>query len=215
MATMVQAKICGLSTPEAVQAALEGGAPYIGFVFFGPSPRDIAPDAAGRLAAPAKGRAQTVAVTVDADDALIDRIMASLAPDLIQLHGKETPRRAAEVRERTGARVIKAIPIRTESDFSAADAYAGAADHLMFDAKAPPGAALPGGNGEAFDWSLIKGRRFDRPWFLSGGLDRFNLADAVAASGASLVDVSSGVERGPGYKDPALISAFLEAVRRA
>jgi phosphoribosylanthranilate isomerase len=215
MAGMVQAKICGLSTPEALQAALDGGAPYLGFVFFGPSPRDIAPDAAARLAAPARGRARLVAVTVDPDDALLDRIMATLAPDLIQLHGRETPARAAQVRERTGAGVVKAIPVAVEADLARADAYLGAADHLMFDAKAPPGAALPGGNGEAFDWSLMKGRRFDRPWFLSGGLDPWNAAAAAAASGAPLVDVSSGVERGAGYKDPALISAFLEAVRRA
>jgi phosphoribosylanthranilate isomerase len=215
MAKMVQAKICGLSTPEAVQAALDGGASYLGFVFFAPSPRNVDPEAAGRLAAPARGRARTVAVTVDPDDALLDRIMGTLAPDLIQLHGRETPARAAAIRARTGVQVLKALPVAEASDLDAAGAFAGAADQLMFDAKAPPGAALPGGNGEAFDWSLMKGRRFDRPWFLSGGLDPWNVAAAAAASGAPLVDVSSGVERGAGYKDPALISAFLEAVRRA
>jgi phosphoribosylanthranilate isomerase len=216
MAGMVQAKICGLSTPEAVQAALDGGASYLGFVFFAPSPRNVAPEAAQRLAAPARGRGvRTVAVTVDPDDALLDRIIATLAPDLIQLHGKETPARAAAIRARTGAQVLKALPVSEAADLDAAGAYAGAADQLMFDAKAPPGAALPGGNGEAFDWSLMQGRRFDRPWFLSGGLDPWNVASAAAASGAPLVDVSSGVERGPGYKDPHLISAFLEAVRRA
>ena len=216
MAGMVQAKICGLSTPEAVQAALDGGASYLGFVFFEPSPRNVAPEVAQRLAAPARGRGvRTVAVTVDPDDALLDRIMATLAPDLIQLHGKETPARAAAIRARTGAQVLKALPVSEAADLDAANAYAGAADQLMFDAKAPPGAALPGGNGEAFDWSLMQGRRFDRPWFLSGGLDPWNVASAAAASGAPLVDVSSGVERGPGYKDPHLISAFLEAVRRA
>jgi phosphoribosylanthranilate isomerase len=216
MAVMVQAKICGLSTPEAVQAALDGRASHIGFNFFPPSPRYVDPAAAARLGAPARrAGVKIVAVVVDPDDTLLDRIMAALAPDLIQLHGKETVRRVAEVRERTGVPVIKAIPIKAEADLEQAQAYADAADHLMFDAKAPPGAALPGGNGEAFDWTLMKGRRFDRPWLLAGGLDQWNVADAIAASGAPLVDVSSGVERGAGYKDPLLISAFLEAVRRA
>jgi phosphoribosylanthranilate isomerase len=212
---MARAKICGLSTPEAVRAALDGGAAYVGFVFFPKSPRSIDPEVAVRLAAPARGRAQIVAVTVDPDDALLDRLMATLRPDLIQLHGKETPARVAAVKARTGALAIKALPIADAADLDGARAYQGVADHLMFDAKAPPGAALPGGNGEGFDWKLLAGRRLDRDWFLAGGLDPWNIADALAISRAPLVDVSSGVERGPGYKDPALISAFLEAVSRA
>jgi phosphoribosylanthranilate isomerase len=212
---MAKAKICGLTSPEAVQAALDGGAAYVGFVFFGKSPRNLDPELAARLAAPARGRARIVAVTVDPDDALLDRVMASLRPDVIQLHGRESPARVAAIRERTGAAVMKAVPIAEASDLAAADAYEPVADHLMFDAKAPPGAPRPGGNGEGFDWSLVQGRRFDRPWFLAGGLDPWNIGAAIAASGAPLVDVSSGVERGPGYKDPALITAFLEAVRRS
>jgi len=215
MAAMPEVKICGLKTPEAVAAALEGGAAFVGFVFFPASPRNLDPAEARALAAPARGRARVAAVTVDPDDALLDRIMAELKPDLIQLHGREPPARVAEVRERTGAAAVKAIPISAAEDFAALAEYEGVADYLMLDAKAPAGAALPGGNGAAFDWALSAGRRFARPWFLAGGLDPYNVAEALRLSGAPLVDVSSGVERGPGYKDPRLISAFLDAVRRA
>lgn len=212
---MARAKICGLTTDVAVAAALAGGASHLGFVFFGPSPRDLAPDAAGRLAAPVRGAARAVAVTVDASDELLDRIMAGLRPDLIQLHGKETPARAADIGRRTGAGVIKALAISTSADLEAARQYETVVEHLMFDAKVPEGSALPGGMGAAFDWSLMAGRRFERPWFLAGGLDPWNVADAIAASGAKLVDVSSGVERGAGIKDPALITSFLDAAGRA
>jgi phosphoribosylanthranilate isomerase len=212
---MAQSKICGLSTPDSVATALAGGASYIGLVFFQKSPRNVTAADAGRLAIPARGRAKVVAVTVDADDEALGAIVAGLQPDLIQLHGKESPARAAEVRARTGAGVIKALSISTADDLAAAGAYDGAVDHLMFDAKAPAGADLPGGNGIGFDWTLMRGRRFQRPWFLAGGLDPWNVAAAIAASGAPLVDVSSGVERGPGLKDPDLITAFLTAVRRA
>ena len=212
---MVTAKICGLTTPEAVKAALEGGASHLGFMFFDRSPRAIGPEAAARLAGPARGRAGVVAVTVDPDDALLDRIMASLKPDLIQLHGRESPARAAAVRARTGAEVIKVAPVSEGGDLDAALAYEGVAAHLMFETRPPKDAERPGGLGVAFDWTLLAGRRFARPWFLAGGLDPWNVGEAVRASGATLVDVSSGVERGPGVKDPALISAFLEAVRRA
>jgi phosphoribosylanthranilate isomerase len=212
---MAQSKICGLSTPEAVSRALEGGAAYIGFIFFPKSPRNISAEVAARLANPARGKAKVVAVTVDASDADLDTIVQTLKPDLIQLHGRETPNRAAEIRARTGVGVVRAIPVSSASDIDAAAVFDGAADHLMFDAKAPAEAELPGGNGAAFDWTLLNGRRFSRPWFLAGGLDPWNVEDAVRASGAPLVDVSSGVERGPGLKDPDLISAFLNAVRRA
>jgi len=214
MQDMAQSKICGLSTPEAVARALAGGAAYIGFVFFPKSPRNISAEDAARLAASARGRAKVVAVTVDASDTDLDTIARILKPDLIQLHGKETPNRAAEVRARTAAGVIRAIPISTPDDFSVAQAFDGAVDHLMFDAKPPAGADLPGGNGAAFDWAMLKGRRFSRPWFLAGGLDPWSVGEAVRASDAPLVDVSSGVERGPGIKDPDLITAFLDAVRR-
>ena len=212
---MAKAKICGLSTPETVTAALEGGAAYLGFMFFEKSPRNVSPEAAARLAAPGRGPARIVAVMVDPDDAELDRIAAVLKPDLVQLHGRETPQRAAQVAQRTGAGVIKVIPVSDASDFAAADAYDGAVDHLMFEGKPPQGSDRPGGVGASFDWALAAGRRYARPWFLAGGLDPWNAAEAQAKSGAPLLDVSSGVERGPGVKDPALISAFLEAVRRA
>ena len=210
------AKICGLSTPEAVRAAVEGGAAYVGFVFFPPSPRDIAPTRAAELAAPARAAGVKVAaVPVDASDDPLDAISAVLAPDLIQLHGHETPERVAAVRARTGARVIRALRVGEAADLDAVAAFEPVADQLMFDARPPRGATLPGGNGAAFDWTILQGRRFSRPWFLAGGLDAGNVVQAVAGSGAVQVDVSSGVERAPGVKDPASIRAFLEAVRRA
>jgi phosphoribosylanthranilate isomerase len=209
---MVKAKICGLRTAEAVTAALDGGAAFVGFVIFPASPRDIAPEDAARLAAPARNRARIAAVTVDPDDALLDRLMASLRPDLIQLHGKETPSRAAAIAARTGAEVIKALPVSHPDDLAAVKDFEPVAAHLMFDAKPPKDAAMPGGHGVAFDGRVLAGRRFARPWFLAGGLDPWNVTEAVRLSGAPMVDVSSGVERGPGVKDPALISAFLKAV---
>lgn len=212
---MAGTKICGLSTPETVQAALDGGAAFLGFNFFPPSPRFIAPEAAARLAPPARGKATVVAVTVDPDDDLIDRLMATLKPDLIQLHGKETPARAREIAARAGAGVIKVLPVSEAPDIDAARAFESIVDHLMFDTKPPPDAAMPGGLGKAFDWTLLSGRRFERPHLLAGGLDPWNVGEALRRSGAPFADVSSGVERGPGIKDPGLISAFLEAVRRA
>lgn len=211
---MTTAKICGLSTPEAVRAALDGGASHLGFVHFPASPRHVTPETAGRLAAPARGRAKVVAVLVDPDDAALDAVMRAPAPDLIQLHGREPPARAREVAVRTGAGVIKALPVSEAADLDAARAYETVAEHLMFDARPPAGSALPGGVGARFDWTLTAGRRFDRPWFLAGGLDPWNVGEAVAASGAPMVDVSSGVERGAGAKDPAMIAAFLRAVGR-
>lgn len=212
---MTLAKICGLKTAPAVDAALEGGAAFIGFIFFPGSPRDINPAEAAVLARPARGRARTVAVVVDPDDAQIDRLGATLAPDLIQLHGRETPSRVAEIRRRTAAGVIKVISVAGPEDLRAARDYEDLADHLMFDARTPPGAALPGGMGARFDWTILAGTRHARPWILAGGLDPWNVGEAVRLSGAPLVDVSSGVERGAGLKDPALIGAFLEAVRRS
>ena len=212
---MARAKICGLTTPEAVAAALAGGAAYLGFMFFEKSPRNLSPEAAGRLAAPARGPVKIVAVTVDPDDGELDRIMAHLQPDLIQLHGRETPTRAASIAARTGSGVIKVLHVSDASDFDAARAYDGVVEHLMFEARPHKDSDRPGGLGASFDWTLAAGRRYARPWFLAGGLDPWNAAEAIAQSGAPLLDVSSGVERGPGVKDPALILAFLEAVRRA
>jgi phosphoribosylanthranilate isomerase len=198
-----------------VQAALDGGAGFIGFMLFAASPRNVALADAERLARPARGRAKVVAVTVDPDDDLIDRIAAELAPDLIQLHGREPPARVRDVAARAGAGAVKAMAVESPEDLASARAYADVADYLMFDAQAPAGLGRPGGTGAAFDWSMLQGRRFDRPWFLAGGLTPWNVGEAVAASGASLVDVSSGVERGAGLKDPTLIRAFLEAAGRA
>lgn len=194
---------------------MDGGAGFVGFMFFDRSPRNIGLQEAARLAEPVRGRLRIVAVTVDPDDALVDEIARELRPDLIQLHGRETPTRVHEVATRSGAGVIKAIPVSGPEDLSDASAYAEAADHLMFDAKLPPGSDRPGGGGAPFDWSILSGRRFARPWFLAGGLDPWNVTEALRVTGAPLVDVSSGVERGPGLKDPALIRAFLEQVGRA
>ena len=195
---------------------MDGGAAYVGFVFFAPSPRDIAPARAVELAAIARrAGVGVVAVTVDASDAALAEIALVLGPDLIQLHGGETPARATAVRRLTGARVVKALRVAEAADVDAAAAFAPVVDHLMFDAKPPTGAVLPGGNGAAFDGSILSGRRFARPWFLAGGLDAANVEAAVKASGAPLVDVSSGVETAPGVKDAGLIRAFLEAVHRA
>lgn len=210
----VLAKICGLSTPEAVAAALAGKAGWLGFVFFARSPRAIDAATASRLSAPVRGQARTVAVMVDPTDAELDALTAAWKPDLIQLHGRETPGRASEIRARTGAGIIKALPVSTAHDIDRASAFTGAVDHLMFDARPPQDADLPGGVGARFDWTLLSGRSFERPWFLAGGLDPWNVAEALQQSGARAVDVSSGVERGPGVKDPALISAFLQAVGR-
>ncbi|MEJ2815596.1 phosphoribosylanthranilate isomerase [Caulobacter sp. CCG-8] len=211
-----KAKICGLSTPETVAAAVTGGAAFVGFVFFAKSPRNLEPEAAARLAAPLRQTpVKTVAVTVDPDDALVDRLMATLKPDLIQVHGKETPNRVREIAQRSGAGIIKAFSVSSPADVDQAGAFDGVVEHLMFDARPVEGSALPGGTGARFDWSLLAGRRFSRPHFLAGGLDPWNVAEAIKASGAPLVDVSSGLERGPGLKDPALITAFLDAVKRA
>jgi phosphoribosylanthranilate isomerase len=209
------AKICGLSTPETVRAALDGGAAYLGFVFFPRSPRNVAAHVAARLAAPARGRAKIVALMVDPDDAAVDEVTAALKPDLIQLHGRETPARTSAIGARAGTGLIKALPVADASDLSAAAGFDGLVDHLMFDAKPSPAADRPGGLGAAFDWSLLAGHRFQRPHFLAGGLDPWNVTEAIAISGAPLVDVSSGVERGAGLKDAGLIASFLEAVRRA
>ncbi|HET9160810.1 MAG TPA: phosphoribosylanthranilate isomerase [Caulobacteraceae bacterium] len=211
---MTTAKICGLTTTEAVQAALDGSASHLGFMFFDKSPRRIGIEEASRLAQSARWKADIVAVVVDPDDATLDRIADGLKPHLFQLHGSETPARAADIVKRTGRGVIKVLPVREMADLDLAAQYEDIAEHLMFDAKPPQGADRPGGLGTAFDWTILSGRRFKRPYFLAGGLDPWNVSEAVRQSGAPIVDVSSGVERGPGVKDPRLISAFLDAVRR-
>jgi phosphoribosylanthranilate isomerase len=208
-------KICGLSTPETLDAALDGGARFVGAVIFEKSPRHIEPLEAASLFERARGRAKVVAVVVDPGDRLLSEIGLILRPDFIQLHGSETPERAGEIRRLTGAGIIKALPIRNAGDFAPAVEWEPLVDHLMFDAKPPEGADLPGGVGASFDWSLLAGREFHKPWFLAGGLTPDNVAEAIRISGAPLVDVSSGVETAPGVKDAARIGAFLEACRRS
>lgn len=211
----VQAKICGVSTPEAVTAALSGGAAFLGFMFFEKSPRNIAPEAAARLAGPVRGKAKITAVLVDPTDAEVDRVVGILQPDLIQLHGAETPSRTRAIGLQAGAGIIKVLQVSEAADLAPAADFDGLVEHLMFDTKPAKDADRPGGSGKAFDWTIMAGRRFQRPWLLAGGLDPWNLSEAVRQSGAPVVDVSSGVERGPGLKDPALIAAFLDAAKRA
>jgi len=206
---MPAAKICGLTEPLSLDAALAGGARFIGLVFHPKSPRALPLSRAVPLAERARGRAEIVAVTVDASEPDLEAIHAALKPDWIQLHGSESPARAAAAAR--VARVIKALPVSAAADLAAAASFDGVADMLLFDAKPPPGAERPGGHGAAFDWRLLAGRSFSRPWFLSGGLTPGNVAEAAAISGARFVDASSGLEHAPGLKDPALIAAFLAA----
>lgn len=210
---MVGVKICGVRDNAALDAALSAGARYIGLVFFEKSPRHLALESAQALARRAHGRMETVAVTVNASDTELRALAAQVRPDWIQLHGSENPARAAEARQFAQKGVIKALSVARSADLAEAAAFEPVADMLLFDAKAPPGADRPGGNALAFDWTLLKGRRFGRPWLLSGGLNPENVSEAIAQAGADLVDVSSGVESAPGLKDPARIAAFLAAAQ--
>ncbi len=210
----VKAKICGLSTEAAVREAAAAGAAYVGFVFYPPSPRAVGPQQAARLCALAPSGVERVGLFVDADDALIEAVLAAAPIDILQFHGGESPERVAEARTRFGCRVMKAIAIAGPEDVARAGKFEDAADLLLFDAKPPRRPdALPGGNGLAFDWGLIAGRSWPRPWMLSGGLTAELLPQAVRISGAAAVDVSSGVERRPGEKDLDKIRAFLTAAR--
>jgi phosphoribosylanthranilate isomerase len=206
-------KICGLKTEAALEAALTGGADYVGFVFFPPSPRNVAPATAKLLAARARGRAKVVALMVDPDDVLIDEVVAAVAPDILQLHGQETPERVAEVRARWGIPVMKAVAVETADDAGAARHFSRAADLILFDARAPADSTRPGGNGAPFDWRLLLGIEGEVPFVLSGGLTPDNVAEAIRLTGAAIVDVSSGVESHPGEKDPDLIGRFLRAAK--
>jgi phosphoribosylanthranilate isomerase len=208
-------KICGLKSPDAFDAALDGGADLLGLVFFSPSPRHVEPTAAKDLARRIGSRAGKVALTVDADDALFDAIVAALRPDMLQLHGKEPPARVAELKRRYGVPVMKAIPVETAADLSAVAAYTDVADRIIFDARAPRDATRPGGLGKRFDWHLLQNIPPRVPCMLSGGLDAGNVAEAIAITRAGGVDVSSGVERQPGEKDPEKIRAFIRAARAA
>ena len=209
---MTDAKICGLTTPDSVEAALSAGARWIGFVNFPASPRHVDPRRAGELSALAAGRAATVAVTVNADDALLADIQRHLRPDWIQLHGSETPDRVEAARTYARRGIIKALPIAEAADLAAANAFDGVADMILFDAKPPRGASRPGGWGQGYDYSLLQSLALKTPWMLSGGINPGNVRAAVVASGATAVDVSSGVESAPGVKDKGLIEAFMRAV---
>jgi phosphoribosylanthranilate isomerase len=208
-------KICGLSTPEALDVALDAGADMVGFVFFAPSPRHLTFERAHALASRVLERAQKVALTVDADDALLDAVVEALQPDMLQLHGTESPARVEAVRRMFGLPVMKALPIAAKSDLDGIARYAGIADRLLFDARAPREATRPGGLGRPFDWRLLQNLDPGVPFMLSGGLDAGNVAEALRITRAPGVDVSSGVERAPGEKDAQKIRAFIRAAREA
>jgi phosphoribosylanthranilate isomerase len=211
----LEAKICGLSTPETLDVAVAEGAAFVGFVFFPRSPRNVSLPQAAALAARVPEGVRRVGLLVNADDGFLAELVRQVPLDLLQLHGSETPDRVAAIRERTGKAVMKVLHLAEAADLAAVAGYLPVADRLMFEAKPPASMsnALPGGNALAFDWSLLAGRSFARPWMLAGGLNAGNLKEAAGTSGARAVDVSSGVESAPGVKDPAKIRAFLRAAR--
>jgi phosphoribosylanthranilate isomerase len=207
-------KICGLSTPQTLDAALNAGADMVGFVFFAKSPRHISFETARMLAQHMGQRVDKVALTVDADDATIAAIKADLQPQFLQLHGNETAERVAEIRAKFGLPVIKAISLARQEDLAEVPRFEPVADWLLFDAKPPSDTGLPGGNGAVFDWQFLRGLKTVRPWLLAGGLNADNVAGALAATGAPGIDVSSGVESAPGVKDDAQIRAFIANARQ-
>ncbi len=211
----VAVKICGLSDATTLRASVEAGARYVGLVFFAKSPRSVTPQQAAALALEVPPGIAKTALVVDADDATLDAITATVPLDMLQLHGRETPERVAQIRARYGLPVMKAVGVAGAGDLPKLDLYATVADQILVDAKPPVDADLPGGNGLSFDWRLIAGRRWTVPWMLAGGLTPDNLAQAVALTGARQLDVSSGVESAPGIKDPSLIAAFLDAASKA
>jgi phosphoribosylanthranilate isomerase len=206
-------KICGLSTRETLDVALGAGADMVGFVFFPPSPRHLSLETARELGRQAKGRAAKVALTVDADDAMLANIVETLQPDLLQLHGKETIARLRDIKQKFGLPVMKALPVETAADLAPLAGYAAVADRILFDARAPKEATRPGGLGAVFDWHLLEKLDLQLPFMVSGGLHVDNVAEAVRVTRAGGVDVSSGVERSPGVKDPEMIRAFIRAAR--
>ena len=209
----VKVKICGVRTPAIVEEAADAGADFVGLVLFAKSPRHIELEEARVLAAVARGRIGTVAVMVDPEDDLVDGVLEKVRPDFLQLHGSETPQRVAAIKARTGLPVMKAIPVADAADVADAGAYAASADYILFDAKPTQDARLPGGNGLPFDWQVLTG--LAPPFALSGGLTPDNVGAAIRLTGASLVDVSSGVERAPGEKDARLVRSFIEAAKAA
>lgn len=208
----VEVKICGLNDEDAIDAAIEAGADYIGLVFFAKSPRAVDAERAAELTQFIEG-VRKVGLFVDPDDALLDEVLTHVRLDLLQFHGSETPERLAHIRAEFGVPVMKVIPLAEAADLAAVEPFLGVADHILFDAKPPKGATLPGGNAAAFDWSILKGFRCPVPWMLAGGLTAGNVAEAIQATGAQAVDVSSGVEASPGVKDLAKIRAFIAAAK--
>jgi phosphoribosylanthranilate isomerase len=206
-------KICGLSTRETLDVTLDAGADMVGFVFFPPSPRHLGLEVARDLGHAVKQRAAKVALTVDADDATLAGIVEALQPDLLQLHGHETAARLREIRQKFALPVMKALPVETRADLAVLPGYAGAADRILFDARAPHEATRPGGLGAVFDWHVLENLDLKLPFMVSGGLHAGNVAEAVRVTRAGGVDVSSGVERSPGAKDPEMIRAFIRAAR--
>lgn len=206
-------KICGLSTPETLDVALEAGADMVGFVFFPPSPRHVSLEAGRDLGRQVKQRALKVALTVDADDATLDNIIDALSPDIFQLHGKESVARLRDIKQKYGRPVMKAVPVATAADLAVLPGYAAVADRILFDARAPKDATRPGGLGAPFDWHLLDNLDLKLPYMVSGGLHADNVAEALRVTGADGADVSSGVESAPGVKDPELIKAFIRAAR--
>lgn len=206
-------KICGLSTRETLDVALDAGADMVGFVFFPPSPRHLSLEAGRDLGRHVKGRALKVALTVDADDAALDNIMDALSPDIFQLHGKESVARLRDIKRRFGRPVMKAVPVATAADLAVLPGYAAVADRILFDARAPKDATRPGGLGEPFDWHLLENLDLKLPYMVSGGLHTDNLTEALRVTRAGGVDVSSGVESASGVKDPDMIKAFIRAAR--
>jgi phosphoribosylanthranilate isomerase len=208
-------KICGLSTPEALNVALDAGADMVGFVFFPPSPRNISYKTAAALEARVRGQAQKVALSVDADDTMLAYVVDALGPDILQLHGNESPLRVAAIKARFKLPVMKAIAVESKADLAAIARYAAVADQLLFDARAPRDATRPGGLGKSFDWPLLENLKPGVPFMVSGGLNAGNVGEALRLTRAPGVDVSSGVERAPGQKDPDKIRAFIRAARDA
>jgi phosphoribosylanthranilate isomerase len=208
-------KICGLSTPETIAAALDNGADMVGFIFFPKSPRNVSVERAARLRQAAAGRAKAVAVTVDAPDEALDELVRKMQPDILQLHGAETPERVAAVKARYGLPVIKAMSIREAADLEKIAPYRGIADKFLLDAKAPKGSELPGGNGVSFDWSLLSALDPGLDYMLSGGVNAGNVGQALAVTHAPGLDLSSGVESAPGVKSVALVNEFFAALKKA
>jgi phosphoribosylanthranilate isomerase len=211
----IEVKICGINDEDSMDAAIEAGADYVGLVFYPPSPRAVTADLAAELVEFAPGDVSKVGLFVDPDDATLERVLTRVRLDLLQLHGNETPERIEAIRLEYGLPVMKVISVATALDLAAAEPFLAVTDRLLFDAKPPKGATLPGGNAVSFDWAILAGRKWGVPWMLAGGLTPANVAEAIRISGATAVDVSSGVESAPGVKDAAKIRAFVAAARGA